>query len=230
MATAAVNQTFGKCRECEDPAQGRDGLCRPCRGFFSAHTNFAGRQGRVYEWNEEKDSKLKRCYACEDRRELSRALSRLAGELGFPKGALRRRAEQLGLTMWSTVRWTPPEIEFLEEHAGTKTVGWIVRKLRERTGIGRSYNAVKCKAAEIGRSLRFREGYTKADLQELFGTTYFTVDKWFARGWMTADARGRVSETGVLDFLQQHPDEWHFRRMDEPWLKSLLFSSATFGR
>jgi len=112
-----------------------------------------------------------------DRRDLSRELTRLSSELRYPKSALRRRAEQLGLTLWSHVRWTPEEIKLLEEYAGVRTIGWITRHLRAVTGIGRSYNSVKCKAEKIGRSLRLRKGYAQSDLAELFGTTESTVSK-----------------------------------------------------
>lgn len=125
--------------------------------------------------------------------------------------------------MWSHVRWTPAEILLLEEYAGSKTVGWITRQLKTKTGIGRSYNAVKCKAEEIGRSLRLREGYTQRDLIELFGTTHFTVNKWFGHGWIVAGRSGRISEKQIKDFLQRHPHEWHFKRVDETWIKAILF-------
>lgn len=221
---------FGQCRECEDPAEGRDGLCQSCRGFQAAKKNFVHRQGPVYVWDAQKDLRLRRCYDRTVRCELSRELSRLSRELGYPKSALRRRAEQLGLTLWSHVRWTPQEIRFLEEYAGTRTVGWIVHRLRTRTGIGRSYNAVKCKAEEIGRSLRLREGYTQSDLATLFGTTESTVSKWFARGWLAVNREGRVTDRDVLRFIAQHHWEWHFKRVDEAWLKGLLFSPPTSNR
>ena len=216
---------FTKCRECEDPAEGKDGLCRSCRGFLSARLNFTKRHRTIYAWDGNKDERLRGCYRYSERTELSRALTQLAGELHYPKGALRRRAEQLGLTMWTHVRWTQAEIVLLEEYAGGKTVGWITRKLKTKTGIGRSYNAVKCKAEEIGRSLRLREGYTQRDLIELFGTTHFTVSKWFGHGWIVADRSGRTSEKQIKDFLQRHPHEWHFKRVDETWIKGILFPS-----
>jgi hypothetical protein len=179
----------------------------------------------VYVWDAGKDLRLKRCYENADRRELSRELSRLSNELGYPKSALRRRAEQLGMTLWSHVRWTAEEIQLLEEYAGARTIGWITRTLRTRTGRGRSYNAVKCKAEEIGRSLRLREGYTQNDLAELFGTTQNTVSKWFGSGWLTQNREGRVTERQVEQFIRQHPQEWHFKRVDEAWMKGILFSS-----
>jgi hypothetical protein len=214
-----------KCRACDDPAEGRDGLCRSCRGFQSAKVNFARRQGPTYPWDAEKDARLRRCYNYSGRRDLSRALTRLASELRYPRTVLRRRAEQLGVTMWRHVRWTPAEITILEEYAGSKTVGWISRQLKKRTGRGRSYNSVKCKAEEIGRSLRLSDGYSKRDLAELFRTTEFTVAKWFAKAWLATDRNGRVSEETVRRFIKQHPNEWHFKRVDEAWVKGLLFPS-----
>jgi DNA-binding transcriptional regulator YiaG len=222
-----LTSSFGKCLECEDPAEGRDGLCRSCRGFLSAKRNFAKRNQPAYVWDVAKEARLKRCYDFSDRKELSCALARLANELKYPKVALRRRAEQLGLTMWKHVRWTAEEIAILEEHAGNKTVGWICRQLKKKTGIGRSYNSVKCKAEEIGRSVRLRDGYAKKDLAELFGTTEFTVNKWFEKGWFMPDGNARVSDGKVLKFLREHPSEWHFRRVDEAWVKGILF--PTFG-
>jgi hypothetical protein len=213
-----------KCRECDDPAQGRDGLCRSCRGYLSAKANFAERPGTKYVWDKKNDLHLRWCYNHTGRKELSLALTRLANELGYPKGALRRRAEQLGLTMWSHVRWTPQEIVVLEEYAGNRTVGWITRKLKAKTGIGRSYNAVKCKAEQIGRSLRLVDGYTQNDLIDLLGTTHFTMRNWYGKGWLVADDNGRVSEAQIRSFLRQHPQEWHFKRVDEAWVKGILFS------
>ena len=223
---------FGQCSRCEDPATGRDHLCQSCRGFLAARSNFKQRQGPVYPWDGDRDLRLKRCYENTKRPELSRALSRLAGELKYPKAALRRRAEQLGLTLWSHVRWTDAELEILAEYAGEKTVGWITTTLKRRTGIGRSYNAVKCKAEEIGRSLRLGSGYSRNDIVQLFGTTQSTVARWFARDWLVADRNGRCWEDDILKFLREHPSEWHFKRVDEAWVKGLLFESfgLTFVR
>jgi hypothetical protein len=218
---------FGQCSQCSDPATGRDRLCQPCRGFLAAKNNFKQRQGAVYSWDENKDLRLKRCYENTNRLELSQGLSRLAGELKYPKTALRRRAEQLGLTLWSHVRWTDEELEILAEYAGEKTVGWITKTLKRRTGTGRSYNAVKCKAEEIGRSVRLVSGYSRNDIAQLFGTTGSTVAKWFAVGWLVADANGRCQEENIVRFLREHPSEWHFKRVDEAWTKGLLFE--TFG-
>jgi hypothetical protein len=213
-----------KCRECDDPAEGKDRLCRSCRGYLSAKVNFARRQQATYAWDESKDVRLRWCYNHSQRQALSHALTRLANELRYPKGALRRRAEQLGLTMWSHVRWTSEELALLEEYAGSRSVGWITRKLKAKTGIGRSYNAVKCKAEELGRSLRLSDGYTQEDLIELLGTTYFTLNKWIVKGWLVADSNDRISEEQVRDFLEHHPQEWHFKRVAEALVKGILFA------
>ena len=85
------------------------------------------------------------------------------------------------------MRWSSEELVLLEEYAGNKTVGWITRKLKAKTGVGRSYNAVKCKAEELGRSLRLRDGYSQKDLMELLGTTHFTINKWIGHGWIVMD-------------------------------------------
>ncbi len=219
-----LRREFGRCRECRDPASGRDGLCRPCRGFIIAKKNFAKRQGPVYTWDAHKDLLLKRAYNTTDRVELSRNISRLSLELKYPKGALRRRTEQLGLTLWSHIRWTSEEEAFLEEHAGVKSVGWITNQLKKRTRIGRSYNSVKCKAEAMNRSLRLREGYTMNDLADLFGTTYHTIRKWFDNQWLTSDGNGRVTDSEIKAFVCKHPEEWYFKRVDDSWLKDLLFS------
>jgi hypothetical protein len=231
-ADHALALRFGQCSQCEDPASGRDRLCPRCRGFLAAKNNFKQRQGAVYPWDGNKDLRLKRCYENTKRRQLSQALSRLSGELRYPKAALRRRAEQLGITIWSHVRWTDEELQILAEYAGEKTVGWITKTLKRRTGIGRSYNAVKCKAEEIGRSLRLGSGYSRNDIVQLFGTTQSTVAKWFAMGWLVADDNGRCWEEDIVQFLRAHPSEWHFKRVDEAWVKGLLFESCglTLGR
>lgn len=216
---------FDNCVQCGEMAEGKDRLCRSCRGFLSAKKNFAPRRSPIYVWDADRDARLRRCYSNSARKELSRALTRLANELKYPKGALRRRAEQLGLTLWTHVRWTPMELAILADYAGNKTIGWICRQLKRRTGIGRSYNSVKCKAGEIGRSIRLIDGYTKNDLAELFGTTLFTVNKWFMNGWLVPDGNSRVSDRKILRFLSEHPNEWHFKRVDEAWIKGILFPS-----
>jgi hypothetical protein len=123
-----------------------------------------------------------------------------------------------------TTRRSSEEIELLDTHAGSKTVGWITRKLKARTGIGRSYNAVKCKAGEIGRSVRLAEGYSQNGLMELLGTTQSTVRQWFGKEWLSTDKNGRVSDAKIKLFLETHPSEWHFKRVDEAWVKGMLFS------
>jgi len=93
---------------------------------------------------------------------------------------------------------TDEELEIFAEYAGEKTVGWITKTLRRRTEIGRSYNAVKCKAEEIGRSLRLGSGYSQNDIVQLFGTTQSTVAKWFAMDWLVADNNGRCWEENIV--------------------------------
>jgi hypothetical protein len=115
LSVVSAKVQIGKCSACEDRAEGRDGLCRPCRGFLAAKKNFARRRGPVYPWDVQKALRLRRCYEHAERHSLSRELTRLSGELGYPKSASRRRAEQLGLTLWSHIRWAPPEIMILPE-------------------------------------------------------------------------------------------------------------------
>lgn len=64
------------------------------------------------------------------------------------------------------------------------------------------------------------------DLAQLFGTTYHTVRKWFDNRWLTSDGNGRVADSEIKRFVGEHPEEWYFKRVDDSWLKGLLFSSV----
>ncbi len=60
------------------------------------------------------------------------------------------------------------------------------------------------------------------DSPELFGATQSTVAKWFAKGWLMAAPKGGCA-SGAVRFIAQHSSEWHFKKVDEAWLKGLLF-------
>ena len=47
---------------------------------------------------------------------------------------------------------------------------------------------------------------------------------------MTGNREGRATDDEVLHFITQHTREWHFKRVDEPWLKGLLFGGPARNR
>ncbi|HEV7552444.1 MAG TPA: hypothetical protein VGP65_12215, partial [Candidatus Angelobacter sp.] len=172
-------------------------------------------------WTPELDRELRICYQeARDRRDLTLRLGVFQKRTGFTRVVMQARATLLGLSSPSK-RWTAAELETLGELAGTLSKSAIARKL------GRSYSSVKAQCSRLCIGSRLTSGYSRADVEYLLGVGARSVKKWISLGWLKLQD-DRITETSMMKFLRDHPEEYRLSRVDEIWFKGLLFPS--FGR
>jgi len=188
-----------------------DQLCHGCR--LGARLNPRKR----FVWTEEFDALLVSAYRrAQNRQELSRSLTDLQRRTGFTRVVILTRAAQLALSFSRRKPWTPEEIALLESWGGYHSPASIARKL------GRTFASIKAKAKQLEISVRVTEGYSQADLAELFGASPTTIRRWCRIGSLQL-VNGRIPEISVVRFLRIHPHEYQLGRVDEAWFKGLLF-------
>jgi hypothetical protein len=75
-----------------------------------------------------------------------------------------------------------------------------------------------------------REGYAVSDLAELLGAPHRVIQSRLKRGLFgrvegqgVRESAARVTEPAVLRFLHRYPREYDPRRVDQAWLKAMLF-------
>ncbi|MBW3671478.1 MAG: hypothetical protein KY432_07370 [Acidobacteria bacterium] len=196
-------------------------FCRSCRYKPS---NRRGGKKKKYEWTPERDQILREEY---DGTIKGRA-AEIGQRLGFPGWVVRKRASLLGLTRPADRReWTEQETAFLGDHAGTRTVRWIAKRLE------RSDASVVLKLKRLGISRAIRDGtYTLRELEECFGVDHHSIDRWIARGLLKGSRRGtdRPNDTWsftdeqILAFIIENPTTFDLRKVDQLWFMDLLTS------
>jgi hypothetical protein len=175
---------------------------------------------RSQPWTPAEDDMLRRIYAdnAHNKKLLSEALSFFEKRVPHPRYMVIRRALELGITVERRRPWTHLEIAILREFAGIKPVPVLMKEL------GRSHTAVVSKMEKLQLSKRVTEGYSRENLQLLFGVYWKTVQMWIKNGWLRIDpTTNRVPERSVIKFIHSHPEEYSFRRVDETWFKGMLF-------
>ena len=201
-----------KCLRCNRmTACAADLLCHSCR--MSVRPNPRKR----FVWNTEFDTLLVSAYRrVQTREELSRSLTALQLRTGFTRVVILARAVQLGLSFSRRRPWTSEETALLQSMVGRYSPASIARMLR------RTFASVKAKVKQLEISVRVTEGYSQADLAELFGASPTSIRRWCRVGWLPL-VHGRVPEAAVVRFLRLHPHEYQLRRVDEAWFKGLVF-------
>lgn len=194
---------------------------RYCPGCRWKHR---GRRRTKYFWTQERDELLRRHYDGFPKRRKQRA----AQALGFPGWAAQKRAVYLGLTKPTDRRkWSMQEETFLFEHAGTRTVHWMAKKL------GRSVSCTVLKFKRMKISRRLREGYTMRELELCFGVDHRLIMSWIKKGWLKERRRPErhdrwerrslcVTDEDLLHFIQAHPMEFHLHKVDQFWFMDLI--------
>ena len=188
----------------------KDRRCHACRIQTRPNPN------KRFFWTAELDQELQLAYReSRSRRELTENLNRLQKRSGFTRIVVLARATQLGMSA-KRRRWSPEEIEVLNETAGTLSKAAIARKLK------RSYWSVKAECTRLQISSRLCEGYSRRDVECLLGVGQRNIRKWIAMGWLRVQ-EGRVTEPSIIKFLREHPEEYRLSRVDEAWFKGLIF-------
>jgi len=103
-----------------------------------------------------------------------------------------------------------PRYAFLNE---AKRRGW-------NTGAGRRV----CAGGEVER---FNRGYSIAELQRLFGEPEHKIQSWLRRRLLVAESEDEpIPGREVRRFLHGSFWEWDLRRVDQAWVKWMLFGGG----
>jgi hypothetical protein len=70
-------------------------------------------------------------------------------------------------------------------------------------------------------SAQLTEGYTVRQLQLLLGVPNRSIQIWLTTKALRMK-KERITDASVRKFVKNNMYEYSFRRVDEPWLKSLL--------
>lgn len=143
--------------------------------------------------------------------------------LGKTPGAVARRRQFLGLLREPAKRnWTIEEVMYLQENWGSKTLRRIANHL------DRTPDAVRNRAKRegLGRQISDGELLNKEQITAMMGLQCReVVDRWIDHGLRVcktcigAKGKGKhrtfvVTFKNLLEFLQEHPEEWDSRRVE----------------
>lgn len=145
---------------------------------------------------------------------------------GVPRWRVKLWGRELGRGRVSGKAWSEREITYLRANLSRLSIWKIAAHL------GRSYEAVKLKAARLGLT-KSDEGYTLAGLMQGLGEpTPRRILSWVERGWLHARRRQteRVengdlwlfTDQDIREFVTAHPAELDQRRFDWLWLADVL--------
>jgi hypothetical protein len=185
----------------------------------AAEALIARGQHRKYHWSDALRADLVLAYAGK-KTHLSAALDSLQRRTGWPRSAILSKAHRLGL---SNRPWSPEETAYLEEAVGRVSARQIAKRLK------RSPTSVNARARKLGLSRRCQEGYTQTDLEVVFGVNDRKVRCWMQSGKLgpVRNWNGhRVSADNVKRFISSHYKEYDLRRVDQDWLKMMLFEDG----
>jgi hypothetical protein len=211
-------------------------LCRVCTqrpvvGRYAHHCDVClsriRRRKPRYPFTPERQAYLRTHYAPSE----AGCVARVAAALQVPAWRVKRWAAELGLAVITPKApdWTPAEVAFLEEHVGTRTVGWIAKRL------GRTVTAVAVKSKRLGIDRReCRDWYTVTTLALAMGVDTHVGSRWIRQGLLPATPLGQARDDGrpamfsitvpaVRRFLQQHPTAYSLAKVDQVWFLDLVF-------
>lgn len=224
------------------PAPKTERTCSDCgEGFVAGpHARWClncrwkrrGRKPLKYCWTPERERILRDRY---DSRIRGRA-AEIAKVFGWPAWVVKKRAQFLGLSQptWSGERrsWTEDEERFLLNHAGSRHVNWLAKKLN------RSLTSVVLKLKRMKISRRWREGYTLRELTLCFGTDHHVIERWVREGKLQVRKRGTererdawlVTDADILRFVLEHPLGFELRKVDQLWFMDLITGGAVIRK
>ena len=202
------------CASCECyPSKLILGLCPECRMKVV-------RPPAKYQWTAGMDDQLRQIYRRTGRKKLvlSAELTKFCSAFRLPRTAVMNRARRLGLNIVRPFKpWTHEEKEGLRKLAGLLGVNTIAKRL------GRSPYAIKNQLSQMNLTAQLTDGYTIRQLQLLLGVPNRSIQMWLTTRALHMDLdKERITEASVREFVKNNMYEYSFRRVDEPWLKSLL--------
>jgi len=87
--------------------------------------------------------------------------------------------------------------------------------------LARSPHSIKSQLFQMELTAQLTDGYTVRQLQLLLGVPNRSIQMWLTTKALRMD-KERITESSVRDFVKSNMYEYSFKRVDEPWLKSLL--------
>ncbi|MDI6813922.1 MAG: hypothetical protein QMD10_10325 [Desulfitobacteriaceae bacterium] len=147
----------------------------------------------------------------------------LSQNLGFPRWAIKRRAQTLGLARTKEKPWSEKDVAYLESNLHRLSLAVLARKL------GRTVTAVALKTKRLGIK-KSDEGYTARSLAQAFGVDDHKVVRWVELDLMRASRRNSerphdmyfIPEREVKRFVCTYPTEFDLKRVDQVWFIDLL--------
>lgn len=160
-------------------------------------------------------------------------LTDLAAALGRGEGAVRKRANDLGVTRGTRALtvpapnakrpWTRADDDHLREWLGPHSHGQMAKHL------GRSVDAVRVRCKRLGIR-RATNVLTLNQVAQVFGVDCHLPKRWVDDGWLTArrlplhtsqGAMYDVSPTALERFIRQHPAAYPWHRMEVGYYRDL---------
>jgi len=147
----------------------------------------------------------------------------LSQRLDFPRWAIKKRAQILGLARTKEKPWSEKEKTYLEANLPRLSLAVLGRKL------GRSVTAVVLKAKRLGIK-KSDEGYTARSLAQAFGVDDHKVVRWVELGLLKASRRNSerprdmyfISDQEVKRFVTTYPTQFDLRRVEQVWFIDLM--------
>jgi len=171
-----------------------------------------GRPGR-WPFTPEMDKELQLCY---DGRE--ETIDKLVEKFGYPRWAIKKRAQILGIARCKMPAWMAQEVAYLRNNIHLLSLTILARK------IGRSETAVKLKANRLNIN-KSREGFTARGLGEVLGVDTHKITYWIEMGWLKSSRRQTrhlgnrdyyyLAPEDVREFILNHPWEINFRTVEQ---------------
>jgi hypothetical protein len=160
------------------------------------------------------------------------SIKQYAKRIGWPEGALYRRALQLGIYRPRQRFWTDKELEILERNAANSISR--IQSALERAGFQRTRHAIALKMWEMNFRLN-RPYYSARSLGMALG--FGNGDKvvsWVKKGLLYArvmdsevEARKRdlllIHEVDVRRFILKNPNLIDLRKVDQLWFFEIMF-------
>lgn len=237
-AAAVQRETYrdGSIRVCADPD-----CIEPAGGDYGrfCDRHRAERRHKHLKWisTPEIDELIRQAYhrlRVDRDRQALKAVSR---RIGWPKHAISRRAEKLGLcgTFQKPKAWSDAEVKILERY-GWMCLRRIAMKLAA-SGFHRTPEAVHIKLTRM-RIKSNSDWYSANQLADAFGVDNHKVAHWIRWSWLKAERRGTdrnernggdmwvIHHEDVRKFALAYPEVYDLAKVEKFWFLDLITKGA----
>lgn len=186
---------------------------------------------RKYIFTARIDQRIREIYLSHPNAKTRPGIRQLAGQIGIPHWALKKRARELGLARTKEKAWSEPELVILARYA------WMsderIRLKLKVAGYARTVTGIHMKL----KRMRFKwdpSFYSGKGLAQALGIDSHVVTRWIKSGHLKARFRGTarseqqggdiylIREKDVRRFIFEHPTEIDLRKVDQLWFLDLI--------